>query len=402
MSTETATYPLSGIRVLDFTKLLAGPLCTQYLSDMGAEVIKVEEPAHGDDSRVIGATATHDGSLFYGANRNKRSLAIDLKHEGSQAVIERLLKWADVLVESFGGGVAERLGLGRDAVREINPSLIYCSVSAYGRTGPASGQAGYELVAQAASGMMMITGEPGGGPIRTAFSPIDQTTGIHAVTSILAALLHRERTGEARYVEASLFETGAAFMAMHAAEFWISGKLSERPGSGIPAMCPYQAFDTQDTSIVLAIGNDTLWRRFCKAVGLESFMDDPRFATNAARVQNREETVSLVSELLATRPAQHWVDLLGNATVPCEHINTVDRMYEYPQAEARGVVMAYTHPKVGEMKAVAYPGSIEGMPRTIRRPPPLHGEHTDEILLEVGLSEQEISNLHENAVVGKK
>lgn len=401
LSNETASYPLAGVKVLDFTKLLAGPLCTQYLSDLGADVIKIEDRVHGDDSRVIGRSATHDGSVFYGVNRNKRSLALDLKHPDSKAVVHKLLQWADVLVESFGGGVADRLGLGREAVRAINPSVIYCSISAYGRTGPAAMQAGYELVAQAASGMMMISGEPGGGPIRTAFSPIDQTTGIHAFSSILAALYHRERTGEARYVEASLFETGAAFMALHAAEYWISGTLAERPGSGMPAMCPYQAFSTQDTPVVLAVGNDNLWRKFCDAVGLQAFKDDPRFATNAARVKHREETVRLVSELMATQTAAYWVDLLGRAAVPCEHINTVDKAYDYPQTEARGVLMHFNHPTLGEMKNVAYPGTIEGLPRTVRSHPPLHGEHTHQVLREIGFSEQEIEALNVDQVAGK-
>lgn len=394
-------YPLSDIKVLDFTKLLAGPVCTQNLSDMGAEVIKVEDRHRGDDSRTIPPFTGGIGSWFYGVNRNKRSLSIDLKHPASEAVIQKLVAWADVVVESFGGGVAERLGIGHEALMKKNPRLIYCSISAYGREGPNANLPGYEVMMQAFSGMMNITGDPNGGPARVAFSPLDQTTGIHATTAIVAALRQRDRTGKGRYVEASLFETAAGFMAMNAQDYWQTGQLPQRWGSGMPSLCPYQAFRAKDGDLVLAVGNDALWRRFCVASGLEEYVNDPRFATNVERVKHREATVALVAEAIARRDVQSWLEIFEQASVPCSAISTLDAMYEHPQAEVRGVVMRYEHPVAGPMRAVAYPAKIHGMPRTVRRPPPVLGEHTEEILSELGCSTTEIDGLRTIAAVGR-
>lgn len=385
----TRMLPLDGITVLDLTKLIAGPICTQYLGDLGADIVKVEDTGAGDDLRGMPPLVGGDGTMFLAMNRNKRSIALDLKTQHGQDVIQRLARRADVLVESFGPGVAERLGVGADAMRQLNPRLIHCSISGFGRGGPLSDRPGFEVMMQAFTGMMQTTGEPDSGPVRIGFSPIDQTTGIHAATGVLAALRLRDRTGEGRRVEASLFETAMGFLGWHAQSYWATGELPQRVGSRHGSMCPYQAFAASDGYILIAVGSDNLWRKFCRTLGLDEYADDPRYRTNVDRVAHYEETVRLVQDVIAQRSMEAWMAAFVADGIPSSPISAIDKALDHPQTAARGLVMEYTHPINGQMRSMAYPVAIEGVPRQVRRPPPLRGEHTDEIMRELGYPDGE-------------
>ncbi len=394
--------PLGDVTVADFTKLIAGPTCTQYLGDLGAHVIKVEDREGGDDLRGMPPFTGTDGAMFFAMNRNKRSIALDLKSAEGLAVADRIIQTADVVVESFGTGVAERLGIGPATLRARFPRLIYCSISGFGRTGPLGPRPGFELMMQAYSGLMMTTGEDGGGPLRIGFSPLDQTTGIHAATGIITALRHRDRTGAGSFVEASLFETATAFMGWHAQAYWMTGELPERPGSGHGSLCPYQAFMAADGYILIAVGSDGLWQRLCDAIGLPEAKDDPRLQTNAGRVANRAETVALVQGRIVERSIDAWMAVFEPARIPASPINDVDRAIADPQVAARGMVMQYEHPVGGAMQAVAYPVLHEGLVREVRYPPPLHGEHTDPILAELGYDPAAVAALRQSGAAGRK
>ena len=395
-----ALLPLDDILVLDFTKLIAGPLCTQYLGDMGADVIKIEDRERGDDLRAIPPFVGADGAIFFCMNRNKRSIALDLKTPEGLDIALQLIARADVLVESYGTGVTERLGIGHVAMRELNPRLVYCSVSGFGRSGPLGPRPGFELMMQAYSGMMMTTGEADSGPLRIGFSPLDQTTGIHAATGIVAALRMRDRSGKGSYLETSLFETALAFMGWHAQAYWMTGALPERPGSGLGSLCPYQAFMASDGYILLAVGTDLLWRKFCDAVGLEAYRDDARFRTNPDRVANAAETIALVQGVIAARSVDAWMEVMSAAGIPASPVNGIDRALADPQAAARHMLMDYVHPVGGAMKAVAHPVLFEDKERFVRRPPPLHGEHTEAVLRELGIDDQALEALRRMGAVG--
>jgi formyl-CoA transferase len=338
--------------------------------------------------------------MFFAMNRNKRSIALDLKSDAGRSVAWKMIENADVLVESFGTGVADRLGIGQEAMRKLNPRLIYCSVSGFGRSGPLGQRPGYEPMMQAFSGMMAITGDPGGGPIRIAFSPCDQTTGIHAVAGILAALRMRDKTGLGTYLEVSLFETATALMGWHAQGYWMTGERPGRVGSGHASLCPYQAFMAKDDYILISVASNLLWRKLCDALDLKQYSDDPRFRTNADRVAHRAETVALVQNAIAQRTVSEWMDRLTKANVPCSPINHIDQLLSDPHTAARKMVLTYQHPVGGAMNGIAYPVQIEGLDRVARQPPPLLGEHTNALLHELGYTSAEIEEMHSIGAVG--
>lgn len=392
--------PLAGVRVLDFSKVLAGPLCAQWLGDLGAEVTKIEPPSGGDDTRGWPPFRDGVGAVFLSANRNKKSLTLDLKTGAGRDAALRMVAQADVLVESYATGVAERLGIGVDAMRLLNPRLVYCSISGFGRTGPLKDGLGYDVILQAFSGIMAMTGERGGGPARSPFSPIDQSTGMNAFSGILAALLERNRTGQGCRLEVSLFETAAALLGYNFQIFWEKGSLPEKCGSGHESLCPYQAFDASDRPVLIGIANDNLWRRFTAGIGRPELGDDPRFRTNADRVARFAETVALVQSTVATRTADAWVEFCLRIGVPCAAVNTIADMLAHPHMAARGMVMDYDHPRLGPLKTMAQPIQFDGKARRVAAPPPMLGEHTDQVLAGYGFVPEEIAALRAAGALG--
>lgn len=396
--------PLAGLRVLDFSKVLAGPLCGQWLGDLGAEVVKIEPPEGGDDTRgwppFVGDPGGGQGAVFLSANRNKRSLALNLKTPEGQAVAQRLATQADVLIESYATGVAERLGIGAAALRAANPRLVYCSISGFGRSGPLAGGLGYDVILQAFSGIMAMTGERGGGPIRSPFSPIDQTTGMNAYSGILAALLERGRTRQGCTLEVSLLETAVALLGYNLQIFWEKGALPKKSGSGHESLCPYQAFEAADRPVLIGIANDNLWRKFCAGIERPDLAADPRFRTNADRVAHFATTVALVQDIIGTRSAAGWVEFCGRTGIPCAAVNTLADLLAHPQVAARGIVLDYEHPTLGPLKTVAQPIQFDGRPRTVAAPPPLLGEHSAAVLAEAGYDPAEVAALRAAGALG--
>jgi crotonobetainyl-CoA:carnitine CoA-transferase CaiB-like acyl-CoA transferase len=391
--------PLAGLRVLDFTKVLAGPLCTQYLGDLGAEIIKIEPVEIGDETRHWPPFREGQGAVFLSVNRNKQSLAVDLKTAEGREIAHRLVASVDIVVESYGTGVTDRLGIDYATLKKLKPDLIYCSISGFGRTGPRANGLGYDVILQAFSGVMSLTGETGGNPIRIPISPIDQTTGLHAFSGILAALLRRGSTGEGTQLEVSLFETAVGFLGYNLQSFWERGVQPEKCGSGHESLCPYQAFDASDAPLIIGIANDNLWRRFCGAVGREELIEDPRFRTNPDRVAHFAATVATVQAIVKTRPRDEWTALLTEIGVPCAPINSLREMLDDPHTRARGIVLDYNHPTLGPMKSIAHPIVFNGEDRAVDSAPPLHGEHTRRILAAAGYSDAAINQMVANAIV---
>lgn len=393
------SYPhiLAGMRVLDFSKVLAGPTCTQYLADMGADVIKIEPPGAGDDTRGFPPFASQDGyadgTIFLSANRNKRSISVDLKRVEGRALVHRLVESADIVIESFGPGVAKRLEVDSETLSVLNPRLIHCSISGYGSVGVMRDGKGYDAVLQAFSGMMAITGEHGGKPMRTPFSPIDQATGMHALSGILAAVIQRQNTGKGMRVETSLFDTSLAFLGYILQGVWQTGREPQKPGSSHDSLCPYEVFDTADKPVLLGVANDSLWRKFCTVSGAQTLLADERFATNASRVAHREHTVAGVAAVLKSRTRDEWLSAFQAAGVPCSPVHTLSEMLEHPHTAASGMVGRYEHPVFGELKTVSQPLRLNGERSQVSAPAPVQGQHTREVLLDLGISPEEIARL---------
>ena len=391
--------PLQGLKVIDFSKVLAGPLCAQHLGDLGAEIIKVEPLKFGDDTRRWPPFRGNDGTVFLSANRNKQSLALDLKTLEGKEIAHQLVGQADVLIESFSPGVQKRLGLNHELIRKINPRLIYCSISGFGTCGPLRDAKGYDVILQAFAGIMSVTGDEGGVPVRSPFSPVDQATGFHATTGILAALLQRATTQTGALVEVSLFDSAISFLAYFLQGYWETGKQPMKSGSGHESLCPYQAFQTADDYILLGIANDSLWKKFCDLTDLSRIADDPRFCTNDARVKNRAATVGMVQSVLINRNCEEWTSLFGKAGIPCSPIQSLSQVMEHPHTKSSGMVIEYEHGTYGPLKTIAQPIRFDGHRNQPFSPPPLLGEHSIEILKSSGFSESIIKGFLERQIV---
>jgi crotonobetainyl-CoA:carnitine CoA-transferase CaiB-like acyl-CoA transferase len=401
---SAAPGPLAGIRVIDLSTVLAGPYATMLLADLGADVVKVEPPG-GDATRGwgppwVGDAESRTAAYFLAVNRNKRAIRLDLKAPGGAEVLRRLLADADVLVDNFRPGTLDRLGFGDDELRALNPRLVHLAISGYGTTGPAADRPGYDFVIQAVSGLMSITGEAdavGGRPTKVGVAISDVVTGLHASIGILAALIARDGTGQR--VDVSLLGSTLAVLVNQAQNAFVTGAAPVRRGNAHPNIVPYETFDTADGVLVVAVGSERQWRRFCGAVGLPELATDPRFATNGDRVDHRTELRPLIADRLARRPTAQWAAALEAAEVPFGPIADVREAFDSPEAVELGMSVEVEHPALGVLRQVGIPIRFESTPGAIRTPPPLLGEHTDEVLAEVGYDGPAVVELRRAGVV---
>ena len=399
--------PLAGIRVLDLTRVLAGPWAAQNLADLGAEVIKVERPNKGDDSRAFGPPwlkdaaggDTTDSAYFACANRAKKSITVDLANPKGQALIRELAARCDVLIENFKFGDLDRYGLGYAQLKTVNPALIYCSLTGFGHSGPWRERPGYDFMVQGMGGLMSITGErddrPGGGPQKAGIPIADLITGMYASVAVCAALAHRAKSGKGQHLDLALFDSLVAVLANQGANYLATGEPPGRLGNDHPNIAPYQVFRTKDGSLILACGNDNLFRKFCEVAGCTSLPDDARFATNGKRVANRVELTRILSEIFLKKTTREWIKALEAAGVPSGPINDLKQVFEEPQAVARGLRM-----QIGNVSLVRSPMRFSETPIEHQAPPPLLGEHTDEVLRGLlGKSEGEVARLRSEGIV---
>jgi crotonobetainyl-CoA:carnitine CoA-transferase CaiB-like acyl-CoA transferase len=391
--------PLDGLVVVDLTRVLSGPYCTMQLADMGARVIKVEQPGRGDDTRAWGPPFIGpESAYFLSINRNKESLTLDLK--SGRAVIERLLDRADVLVENFRPGTMERLGLGYAAVAERWPRLVYCSISGFGQTGPRRNEPGYDAVVQAEGGLMSITGDANGPPFRLGVAIADIVTGMFAAQGIALALLARARTGRGQHVDIGMLDSTAALLTYQAAIYFATGRPPTRMGNRHPTIVPYETFEASDGEFVLAVGNEDLWRRFCELLDAPDIAADPRFATNRDRVSQYETLRTLLAARIKARPRAEWIERLMAAGVPCGSVRDVGEVLRDPQMTARDMIAAVEHAALGNVQVLGVPIKLSETPGTVRTAPPTLGQHTDQILrTDLGLSDAEIARLRQNGTV---
>lgn len=391
---------LGGLRVLDLSRILSGPFCTMALADLGADVVKIENARDGDDTRAWGPPFQGDtAAYFLSVNRNKRGVAVDLKDPECLELVRRLARTADVIVENFRPGTADRLGLGYDQVKADNPGIVFASISGYGQTGPFRDEPGYDAIAQALSGVMSVTGESDGPPVRYGVSGADLAAGMWTAIGVLAALKERERTGRGQWVDVSLLDGQISWLTYVANGYFATDAVPGRYGSAHPTIVPYQAFPTAEGHIMVAAGNDGLWQRFARAIGLEHLAHDPRFASNPDRVSNRDVLLPLIEEALAQRSAEDWSKVLAEHAVPAGAINTVDQALAHPQVVAREMVSTVEHPSAGRVRTVSSPIKLSGTPPQVRTAPPTHGQHTGEVLTALGLDEDRIGALREKGAI---
>jgi crotonobetainyl-CoA:carnitine CoA-transferase CaiB-like acyl-CoA transferase len=392
----TSSLSLDGIRVIDLSRVIAGPWCGALLADLGADVVKVEDTGPGDESRTWPPHKDGEAAAYLLFNRNKRGIALDLKQPEAVEVVKRLVKDADVVIENFRTGTMESFGLGYDVLAQINPRLIYCSVSAFGRTGPRKDSPGYEALMQAFSGIMSITGEPGGQPVRAGVSFLDLTTGILCALGVSNAIIQRQRTGLGQRVDGSLLETAVSLLAFHAEGYLLTGALPRALGSGHPSLSPYRNFKCRDGQwIFIAAANDRFWQKLAKELGLSDLAADPRYQKNQGRVANRAELEGILEKTIGELDREPLLKRLEEADVPATPVNTVDQVMNDPQTAERGIVQRVTHPKLGEIPVVGTPLHFSRMSPGVRRAAPLRGEHTDTILADLGYSPAEIKTLRE-------
>lgn len=399
--TEPKPGPLHGVRVLDLTRVVAGPYCSMFLGDLGAEVVKVEQPVAGDDTRGWGPPFTGgESAYFLSINRNKQSLTLDLKSKRAAEILRALAKRADIIIENFRPGTMERLGLGEKDLRRINPRLIYGSLTGFGVDGPMSDWPGYDLMVQAWGGLMSITGMPDGEPVKVGVAIIDLVAGLMLGKAIVAALYVREKTGVGQRIDTSLLEAEVASLINVGSNYLIGGNIPARWGNAHPNIVPYQHFKTADGYLVIGVASETIWKRFCAAVGEGVLIDDPRFSNNAKRVENRSALIGLLSAMFSKRDNDTWFQLLTRAEVPCAPVQTIDQVFHAPQVLHRKMLLEVDHPTAGKIRMAGIPVKFSDTPAAVRKPPPLLGQHNEEVLRNwLGMSAAAIEELKKEKII---
>jgi len=401
MTLSPGDPPLKGIRVLDLSRVLAGPYCSMTLSDLGAEVIKVEIPGRGDDTRAFPPFLEGESSYYLSLNRGKKSLTLNLKDEKGVEVLHRLVKKCDVVLENFRPGVTKRLGVDYDILKEIKEDLIYCSISSYGQTGPYAARPGYDLIIQGMSGLMGITGEQDRPPVRVGVAVTDLNAGMYAVIAILSALRVRDQLGIGQYLDVSMMDAAVSWMTYMAGSYFANGEVPPRMGGAHPSIVPYQTFEAGDGKFLLvAGGNDRLFKILCEVMDMEHLIIDPMYVSNTVRVENRETLVPIIQERLLTKPRDAWLSKLMESGFPCAPVNAMDEVFSDPQLLHRNMLVTMDHPKIGKIKQIGAPLKFSDTPLKLELPPPMLGQHTDEVLVKLcGYSEDEVAALKENKVV---
>ncbi|WP_027416328.1 CaiB/BaiF CoA transferase family protein [Aneurinibacillus terranovensis] len=392
--------PLEGIKVIELSRTLAGPFCSMQLADMGAEVIKVEQPGIGDETRsYIPPEINGESCYFMSLNKNKKSITLNLKTEEGQRIVKQLVADADVLIENFRNGTMEKFGLGYDVLRKINPRLVYCAVSGFGRTGPMKDEPAYDLLMQGFGGLMSVTGEPGRPPVKVGFSIVDLATGLYASFGVVVALLAREKMGKGQYVESSLLDTVVSLSNYLGQGVLATEKAPGRFGSAHPTLVPYQAFETKDGYVIIAVPNDWLWKKMCDALELNDLKDHPKYSVNVNRVANREELVGILTEYTKRKDSSEIMERLKRAGVPSGPIHDLAQVLAQPQVQSREMIQEVEHPTIGMLKMLGIPIKLSQTPGSVRKAPPLLGENTDEVLTNLGYGIKEIENLKEMGIV---
>jgi crotonobetainyl-CoA:carnitine CoA-transferase CaiB-like acyl-CoA transferase len=395
--------PLTGLRVLDLTRVLAGPTCTQMLGDLGAEVIKIERPEAGDDTRGFAppfVPNTKESAYFVGVNRNKKSVTLDIAKPEGQAIIHKLLEHCDILVENFKVGALAKYGLGYEQLAKTHPRLIYCSITGFGQTGPYAPRPGYDALIQAMGGVMSLTGEPNGSPQKVGVPVADLFAGLYGCIGILAAVNHRNSTGQGQQIDIGMLDTHVAWLANQGMNYLATGENPARLGNQHPNIAPYQEFPTKDGYLILAVGNDPTFERFCKAFGQEALLADPRFATNPIRVQNRQLVTDTLTPVMKSKTTAEWIDALEALKIGCGPINTLEQVFADPHVQAREMVVEMAHGSGETVKVIANPVKLSATPPSYRSAPPVLGEHTEEVLASVlKMSASDIAALREKGIL---